>query len=118
VPYAITLKLNATAAGPVIAMWKTLAARGVSDDMIRLGYPPHLTLAVFLDGANEARLRAAMPDRAATLKVPPIPLASLGLFPGSPAALFLAPVVTPALLDLQAGLLSPLAGEAVDPHYR
>jgi 2'-5' RNA ligase len=118
VPYAITLKLDAAAAAPVVAMWETLAARGVSDDAIALGYPPHLTLAVFPNSADPSRLLAVTRAWADERQPLTITLASLGLFPGSPGALFLAPVVTAALIEMHAGLLTSLAGEPVDPHYQ
>lgn len=117
-PYAITLGFDAKAASSVVAMWRSLASRGVSDDAIRLGYPPHLTLAVFPDSADPVRLLAAARDGAAEWTRLPITLASLGLFPGAPTAMFLAPVVTPALLALHAALLTAPGTETVDPHYR
>lgn len=117
-PYAITLVLDAEAASSVVAMWETLASRGLSDDALRLGYPPHLTLAVFPDNADLTRLLAAVRDGAARWRELPIALTSLGLFPGMPAAMFLAPVVTPELLALHTGFLTSLPGEMVDPHYQ
>jgi hypothetical protein len=39
------------------------------------------------------------------------------LFPGTPSTLFLAPVVTSALLERHAALLTSLVGEPTDPHY-
>jgi 2'-5' RNA ligase len=116
--YAITLRLNSAAASWVVAMWNQLAALGMSDDAIQVGYPPHLTLAVFPDDADPDRLRAAARDAAAGWRPLTISLASLGLFPGTPAGIFLAPVVTTELLTVHAGLLSALAGEKVDPHYQ
>jgi 2'-5' RNA ligase len=117
-PFAVTLRLDANAAATVVAMWESLAARGISDDAVRLGYPPHLTLAVLPDRAGGPGLLAAVRRRAAGWRTLPLTLASLGLFPGSPAGLFLAPVVTPALLAAHNDLLTSLAGETFDPHYR
>ena len=117
-PYAITLGLDAEAASLVVAMWRQLAARGLSDDAIRLGYRPHVTMAVFADDADPDRLLAAARDRATEWRALPIKLASLGLFPGTPAVLFLAPVATTGLLAIHKELLTALAGQPVDPHYR
>ena len=116
--YAITLRLDADAAASVVAMWRALASRGVSDEALRLSYPPHLTLAVLPDAADPDRLRDATRQCAAGWRGLKISLASLGVFPGSPATLFLAPVVTHELLERHASLLTALAGEPVDPHYR
>jgi 2'-5' RNA ligase len=117
-PYAITLRLDARAAAVVAAMWEALAARGLSDEALRLDYPPHLTLAVCPDGADPARLIAAARERAGDWRALPISLASFGLFPGDPAVVFLAPVVTAALLARHGELLASLGGDAVDPLYR
>jgi 2'-5' RNA ligase len=117
-PYAITLRLDAKAASRVLAMWDELAARGVSDDAIRLGYPPHLTLAILPDGTDEGRLLATTQQIAARWHALPVSLASIGFFPGEPTTMFLAPVVTPELLGRHAELLASLAGETIDPHYQ
>ncbi len=117
-PYAITLRLDANAASGVVAIWDELAARGISDDAIRLGYPPHLTLAVLPDDADESRLLTATRETAAGWRALPVSLASIGFFPGTPATMFLAPVVSPELLERHSGLLASLAGETIDPHYQ
>ena len=116
--YAITLGLDANAASRVVAMWQTLAARGVADDAIALGYPPHLTLSVFPDTADSTSLLAAARTYSERRRPLTITLASLGLFPGTPAGIFLAPVATEALATHHRALLTSLAGETVDPHYR
>jgi 2'-5' RNA ligase len=90
----------------------------VSDDALRLGYPPHLTIAVFADTAAPARLLAAAEKCAAHWPGLGVTLASLGLFPGTPATMFLASVVTSALLARHAELLTALNGEVADPHYQ
>ena len=115
--YAITLRLDANATGMIEGMWHALASRGVSDEALRLRYPPHLTLAVLTDSANPERLRAAAQHYGATWPALPTTLASLGCFPGTPSTIFLAPVVIPDLLARHAALLTSLAGEPVDPHY-
>jgi len=117
-PYAITLMLDASSARSVVAMWETLAAGGISEDAVRLGYPPHLTMAVFSDTADAARLLHAARDSAARWNRLPIQLTSLDFFLGPPAVIFLAPVVTPALLTVHTELLTALDNEPTDPHYR
>jgi 2'-5' RNA ligase len=116
-PYAITLGLDATAAPRVEAIWRTLASHAISEDAIQLGYPPHLTLAVFSDEADPARLSAAIRNIMTQPRLS-ITLNSLGLFPGTPATLFLAPVVTSALLAMHSEVVTPLAGEPIEPHYQ
>jgi len=117
-PFAITLRLDTAAAAHVAAIWETLASHGISDDAIRLAYPPHLTLAIFPDNADGPRLLTAARGHAARWRDLPVSLASLGVFPGTPATLFLAPIATPELLKRHAELLGSLPGETIDPHYR
>ncbi len=116
--YAITLRLDATAAVLIEAMWQTLASCGVSREALDLGYPPHITLTVFDADAKAERLLAAARDFATHWREVPATFASLGLFQGTPATLFLAPIATPGLLERHSALLTSLAGEPVDPHYR
>jgi 2'-5' RNA ligase len=117
-PYAVTLRLDAAATASVIAMWNDLRARGLSDEAASLGYPPHMTLAVFPDGADLARILAAVDDHAGEMRALTISLASIGLFPGKPAVLFLAPVVTRRLLAVHSELLTSLPDEVIEPYYQ
>jgi 2'-5' RNA ligase len=116
--YAITLRLDATASAMVEAMWQVLASRKLSDEATGLGYFPHLTLAVFAESANPERLLTAAQEWAAQWPEMPTTFASLGLFPGRPSTLFLAPIVTPELLQRHAALVTSLAAEPIDPNYR
>jgi 2'-5' RNA ligase len=45
--HAICLLFNAELAATVAARWQDLADAGLSRSMLELGYPPHVTLAVF-----------------------------------------------------------------------
>lgn len=117
-PYAITLRFDATASAMVEAMWQALASRKLSDEATELGYYPHLTLGVFADSANPERLLAAARYWAVQWPEMPTTFASFGLFPGRPSTLFLAPIVTPELLQRHAALVTLLAAEPIDPNYR
>ena len=116
--YAITLRLDGMASVMVEAMWRALASHELSDEASSPGYSPHLTLAVFADGVRPERLLTAAREWAAQWPAMPTTFASLGLFPGPPSTLFLAPIVTPELLQRHAALLTFLTGEPIDPHYR
>tara|TARA_R110002124_G_scaffold36451_16_gene117500 strand:- start:3111 stop:3668 length:558 start_codon:yes stop_codon:yes gene_type:complete len=52
VGYAVCLRLDSKSEGAVTALWQAMVDNGGSDEMLRLGYPPHLSLAV-LDGDPE-----------------------------------------------------------------
>jgi hypothetical protein len=43
--FAFCLRFDARAEAAIFAVWQALVDGGASDDMLRLGYPPHLTLA-------------------------------------------------------------------------
>jgi 2'-5' RNA ligase len=117
-PYAVTLRLDTDAAAPVEAMWRALAAHGVADDGLRLGYPPHVTLAVLPDDAPSDALDAAVAALAGRWHALPVTLAGFGVFPGPPACLWILPVPDAALLARHADTLAALPGLDCDRHYR
>jgi 2'-5' RNA ligase len=117
-PFAITMPLDAQSATRVVALWRHLADAGCCDGMLRLGYPPHLTMAICPDHTPQPKLRSALAQIARSCAATPLTLASLGTFTGPPATLFLAPVVTAELLALHATTLAALAAAEVSPHYR
>ncbi len=107
-PYAITLCLDDPA--PIQAMLDLLAAEGIADDVLRLGYHPHVTLGLYPDDAEESALQA----RLGALRGPAVELVvpALGVFPGAPSVLYAAPCPSAALLALHAACAS------LHPHYR
>lgn len=117
-PYAVALRLDAAAAAPIEAMWRALAAAGLHDDSLALGYPPHVTLSIHPDAADPARLREAVAGCAAQWAAADVTLAGFGVFAAPLPVLFLAPVVTEALLLRQRALAEALARLPGDPHYR
>ena len=113
-PLAVTLRLDSVSADDVRRLLATLAAQGIADDVLRLDYAPHVTLAVVPDAIGAAALQAAVAGLAIPALAVEIP--GFGVFAGPPAVLWLAPVATAALLHWQAALVAGLG--AVDPHYR
>lgn len=108
-PLAITLRVDASCAGRVAMMQ---AAIGTAPD-----YPPHITLAMVPDeGLVPAALAAA--EALAVRPLLSVSLCAIGRFPGPAGALFLAPVPTAALLDIQAAAIAFLPASALHPHYR
>jgi len=117
-PFAVTLRLDATSAAGVEAVIAALAERGVSNSARRLGYEPHLTLAVCDDKAEQAAVvQAAQKMAASWLAVRPV-CAALSIFADPPIALFL--VVTPsvALLRQHAELCDALPQDHLHEYYR
>jgi len=117
VPYALTLRLESSAAARVERLWQALAEAG-EDSMLRLGYAPHLTLALLPDSVAAAELERAAFAGAASRRAVPLRFGALGVFPGRPAVTWLAPIVTAALLECQRSLCADLAPLPIEPHYR
>ena len=90
----------------------------MDDDRFRLGYPPHVTLAVWPDEAPAERLEAAVGRFGVEWHALPVELAGFGVFPGAPAAVWAAPVVTGDLLERQSALVATVPGTLCHEHYR
>jgi 2'-5' RNA ligase len=113
-PNAITLRLDDDAAACVQRVLDALDSRGIVGSVRRLGYQPHVTLAVWEQDAEPEDARALIAGwRELAIDCP-----ALGVFPGTPATLFLAVTPTAALLQRQAALARLLPGHRVHPHYR
>jgi 2'-5' RNA ligase len=117
-PYAVTLRLDAASAAPVEAMWRALAGAGLHDDSLRLGYPPHVTLTIHPDGVDAARLAEVVARVALGAEALPLRFAGFGVFAAPAPVLYLAPVVTPALLLRQQAVADAVSDLPSDPHYR
>ena len=117
-PYAVTLRLDAAAAAPIEALWHALAAAGLHDDSVTLGYPPHVTLSVHPDGTDPHRLGTAVARCAAASTRLDLRFSGFGVFAAPAPVLWLAPVVSEALLLRHRALAEAMAGLPCDPHYR
>ena len=114
--YAVSLRLDASLSEHIQWLWQVLAERGISASMLRLGYPPHLTLAVW-DGPDASALLGSLQRFAARLPSLPMRLAGLGLFPAERSVLWVAPAVGPELLAAHADLHQTV-GVEMNEHYR
>ncbi len=117
-PLAVALRLDDAAAAPIAAMWRALAESGVDDDCLRLGYPPHVTLAVWPDDAPVEPLDAAVARFGAEWDALPVEFAGFGVFPGAPAVVWAVPVAAEALLARQAALVAAVPGAPPQAHWR
>ena len=100
---------RSTQAARVEAMWRTLAACGVSDGVLRLGYKPHVTLGIYPDDTPVVRLLTAAREASESWAAQSLVFSNLGLFPDARATLFLAPASSRTLLACHAGLLTSVA---------
>jgi 2'-5' RNA ligase len=113
----VTLRLDDSAAASVERIWRVLADHTGDNDVLRLGYAPHITLAVLPDVVSAEVIEEVTFPVASTWDAIPIVLAGLGVFPGTPPVVWAAPIVTESLLARHDALLAALAPFRVHPHY-
>ena len=97
--YAIELYLSAEHATRVVALWERLADAGITSLMLDMGSRPHVSLAV-LDALDPTSLRPHLGRFAQATPPLSLTLSHAGTFPTDEGVVFLAPVVTEALLAL------------------
>ena len=116
-PLAITLCFDPVSASAIKDMWKTLADDGIDADRHRVGYAPHITLAVYPDDAPVERIWTAVEAVAADWRALPIAVSGFGIFPGPPPVLWAAPLVTRELLSRHIAVQAALSGLPAHAHY-
>ena len=112
---AISLVFDAETAARVEALWRSLAAAGISRDMLELNYPPHVTLIVTDDEALELPMRQALDNGDAVALA--VKLGPVRRFAGTDIT-WLAVDGGPALHALHGALADAVPLEAIRPHYR
>lgn len=117
-PFAITLRLDPASADRIDNLWHVLATKGLDTDRHNLGYPAHITLAIYPDDTPADRLHAAFTHATASWQTLPVTLGGIGIFPGASSILWAVPVVTRDLLARHASLAKALPDLPVHPHYR
>ena len=117
-PYAVTLPLDANAAAHIRQMWRTLAEQVGADDAIRLGYVPHISLAVLSSEKPIPKLEEVVSRAIEGWVTLSTVLAGVGVFPGTSPVIWAAPVVTTDLLTRHASLCAALVPFGIHPHYR
>ena len=113
--YAFCLRFDEATEAAVLAVWQALAAGGASDDMLRLGYPPHLTLATLDIEPPLAVVEAALDGVGAGGFA--VRLGGVKRFPETPIV-WLAVDGGPVLADLHRQLSGRLSEALVREHYR
>ncbi|WP_157961693.1 2'-5' RNA ligase family protein [Acuticoccus kandeliae] len=116
-PIAITLRLDPGLSAAVSGLQKNLEGDGIAEPDPATAYAPHVTIGLFREEAQREHIEAALASLADGLDPPAIKLAHHGVFPGTPAAVFLGPVVTGALLDLHSRIHAAIQPAATDLHY-
>lgn len=113
-PLALSLHFDKKASEAVKDVWKALSEAGVSSDMLKLAYPPHVTLLVVDDESLADKLMAGLPELAP--RVPRgVRLGDVRQFPGT-SVVWIECFGDLAAVHEAAARLVPL--ERIDPHYR
>jgi 2'-5' RNA ligase len=104
---AVELHFDREAERAVLSVWEAVRAAGGNGKLFDLRARPHVSLAVYPEGARGPAFAEAMAGRplehaVAAFRAAPLPftLASAGTFPGEEGVVFLAPVVDDRLLRL------------------
>ncbi|GLQ52831.1 2'-5' RNA ligase family protein [Devosia nitrariae] len=114
--YAITLRLDTAADADVRGIWQAVADAGIGDYMLRLNYPPHLTLAIVDEKTPTAVVEAAFDvlDKGSPVA---LQLGEVRRFEGT-SVVWLAADRGAHLASLHRMLMASLPEECVHPHYR
>ncbi|MEZ4662841.1 MAG: 2'-5' RNA ligase family protein [Caldilineaceae bacterium] len=117
--YAVELYADAQMETVVRGLWQTLADRGVTSLMPDLGARPHISLTVF-DELHPPDLHDALQKFAAETAPIPLQFSTVGVFPSTEGVVFLAPVVTPRLLEIHADFHARMAARGLpsNPYYQ
>ena len=106
--YAVELYIDAQMEAAVRGLWQTLADRGVTSLMPELGARPHISLTVF-DALYPPDVHDELQNFATEVAPIPLQFSAVGIFPTAEGVVFLAPVVTPRLLDVHAAFHARMA---------
>jgi len=119
VPFGVEVYFDPPGEARVRRLWSALADAGVCRLMLDLEARPHLSLALY-DTIDAPALERAIDDFAQVHEGFELALATTGSFPGAENVVYVAPVVTPALLSLHAAFHAHVAELGLDcvPYYR
>jgi 2'-5' RNA ligase len=117
-PYAVTLPLDNAAAAHVQRMWRALSKLAGDDDVQRLGYIPHITLALLSDTVPLDEVADTVRVIAKRWTAFSVVLVGIGVFPRPTSVVWVAPAMTQQLLMLHSELHAALSAFPVHPHYQ
>lgn len=99
--FAVELDLAPASAAPIVALTEQIYATCGGEMLTGSGGAPHLSLTVFAQ-LDPVPMAALLAEFAATTMSLTVTFAAVGVFPGKQGIVYLAPVVTAALLTLHA----------------
>jgi 2'-5' RNA ligase len=117
-PFAVHFFFDANTEAIIESAWKKLADTGIAPYMHQSANRPHLTLAIY-QHLDLTECEQQLKSFAATKNALPVVFQYLGIFPTTPAGVFLGSTVTITLLELHAQIhetLNPLCRDP-NPYY-
>ncbi|MDF1749286.1 MAG: 2'-5' RNA ligase family protein, partial [Alphaproteobacteria bacterium] len=115
-PVAVTAKLDKALSDRVVRLSREIEMRH-PDFVPQPDYPPHITLAVVNEEISPDKLIKRLSKESCNMDRFPVVASHLGVFPGQPSYIFLAPVVTKTLLALHKMVAAVLPAGVIHPHY-
>jgi 2'-5' RNA ligase len=112
--FAVTLQLDAQAESAVLSIREKLLRRGIHPIPDEMRARPHLTLGMW-NGKTPTGFPERLAQYAAGLTALEVIFSSVGLFPTREGILFLAPVVTSALLELHSHFHREIVPPGLEP---
>jgi len=114
--FAVTLLFDSEITAAIAARWELLAAAGLSQSMLDLGYPPHVTLVVH-DGPIDAGAAVALDRVFAQVDRMAVTLTGVTTFGPGSGVCYAALAPSPDLVRLHARTVGAI-GDGCRPHYQ
>ncbi len=117
--FAAELNFDPESDAAVRELWRRLADAGISSFMLDVDAEPHISLTVFDETCGDFSLtiaRQVVNDFASTCPPFEFKLSAVGCFPTNEGVVYLAPIVTPELLNAHAGFHRRLAEAGLRSH--
>lgn len=113
-PFAVHLFFDQSTEAIIKSAWKKLADTGIAPYMHQSANRPHFSLAIY-QNIDLTECNQILRSLTASSKRLPISLQYLGVFPTTPATVFLSSPVTASLLDLHSQVYEKLHFIGTDP---
>ncbi len=99
--FAISLRSDHPSANSIRALWRDVEQFEERSSMALLGYPPHITLAIYDgDAVQEVEVRNALDQASQDLQALTLTFDAIGTFDGPPMVLWASPRASTILQDL------------------
>lgn len=117
--FAISLRSDHPSADRIRALWSKVEPFEDEPSMRLLGYPPHVTLAIYDDdGVREEEVREALGRAGRSLRALTLTFDAVCSFEGPPMDLWARPRPNAALQEIHRTIHAAIDPAACKPHYR